>query len=77
MNMKNKNIIESFNLHEELSTRCPNINFSFRGRIKSKRSFLIKTFRTMAENIEKLFPEQIPTDDTEQKKIQEQRNKMQ
>ena len=63
------------NLHEELSTRCPNINFSFRGRIKSKRSFLIKTFRTMAENIEKLFPEQIPTDDTEQKKIQEQRNK--
>ena len=63
------------NLHEELSTRCPNINFSFKGRIKSKRSFLIKTFRTMAENIEKLFPDQYPTNESEQKELQEERSK--
>lgn len=61
------------NLHQELSNRLPNVNFSFKGRIKSKRSFLIKTFRTMAESIEKLFPDQYPTDESEQKELQEQR----
>lgn len=63
------------NLHEELCDRLPNINFSFKGRIKSKRSFLIKSFRTMAESIEKLFPDQYPTDENELKLLQEQRSK--
>ena len=62
-------------LHEELCERLPNINFSFKGRIKSKRSFLIKSYRTMAESIEKLFPDQYPTDENEIKALQEQRSK--
>ena len=63
------------NLHEELCRRLPNVNFSFKGRIKSKRSFLIKSFRTMAESIEKLFPDQYPTDENEMKALQEKRSK--
>lgn len=63
------------NLHEELCRRLPNVNFSFKGRIKSKRSFLIKSFRTMAESIEKLFPDQYPTDEAEMKALQEERSK--
>ena len=63
------------NLHKELSNRLPNINFSFKGRIKSKRSFLIKTFRTMSESIEKLFPDEYPTDENEMKALQEKRSK--
>ena len=63
------------NLHEELCRRLPNINFSFKGRIKSKRSFLIKSFRTMAGSIEKLFPDQYPTDENEMKALQEERSK--
>lgn len=63
------------NLHKELSTKLPNINFSFKGRIKSKRSFLIKSYRMMAESIEKLFPDQYPTDEDERKALQEQRSK--
>ena len=62
------------NLHRELCTRLPNINFSFKGRIKSKRSFLIKSYRTMAESIEKLFPNQYPTDKNELKAFQEKRS---
>lgn len=50
-------------LHKALSRKVPNIHFSFKGRVKSKRSFLIKSFRTMAENIEKLFPDSYPTDE--------------
>ena len=63
------------NLHQEISTRLPNINFSFKSRIKSKRSFLIKSFRTMSESIEKLFPDQYPTDENELKAFQEKRSK--
>lgn len=63
------------NLHEELCNRLPNINFSFKGRIKSKRSFLIKSFRTMAESIEKLFPDQYPSNEDEMKMLQEKRSK--
>ena len=62
-------------LHKELCRRLPNVNFSFKGRIKSKRSFLIKSFRTMAESINKLFPDQYPTDENEMKALQEQRSK--
>lgn len=63
------------NLHQELCNKLPNINFSFKGRIKSKRSFLIKSFRTLAESIEKLFPDQYPADQSELKILQEKRSK--
>ena len=62
-------------LYQELSEKLPNINFSFKGRIKSKRSFLIKSFRTMAESIEKLFPNDYPVDELAQKELQETRSK--
>ena len=42
-------------LHQKISNEKPNINFSFKCRVKSKRSFLIKTFKTLAENVDKLF----------------------
>lgn len=42
-------------LHQSIHDKKPNINFSFKGRIKSKRSFLIKTFRTIAKNINTIF----------------------
>ena len=51
-------------LHHEISTKLPNVNSSFKGRIKSKRSFLIKTFRTMSESIVKLFPDEYPKDES-------------
>ncbi len=63
------------NLHIELSKKLPNINFSFKGRIKSKRSFLIKSFRTMSDSIEKLFPSQYPTDKEQLKAFEEERSK--
>ena len=62
-------------LYQELSEKLPNINFSFKGRIKSKRSFLIKSFRTMAESIEKLFPNDYPVDELARKELQETRSK--
>lgn len=42
-------------LYSFIHNNCPNINFSLRGRFKSKRSFLIKSFCKLAENIEKVF----------------------
>lgn len=56
-------------LHHQLSLEKPNIECSFKGRIKSKRSFFIKTFKTMAENIAKIFPEELPENEEEKEKI--------
>lgn len=61
-------------LHQKISNEKPNINFSFKGRIKSKRSFLIKTFRTIAENIVKIFPNEFPNDPTELEDFLTERN---
>lgn len=55
-------------LHEKICQEKPNIDFYFRARTKSKRSFLIKTFVTIAENIVKLFPDEIPKDPKELEK---------
>ena len=63
------------NLHHEISEKLPNINFSFKGRVKSKRSFLIKSFRTMAEGIERLFPNEYPTNPEEMEKFLNKREK--
>lgn len=62
-------------LHHYISEKLPNIDFSFKGRIKSPRSFLIKTFRTMSENIENLFPDKYPTDPVELQELLEKRDK--
>lgn len=61
-------------LHQEISNKNPNINFYFRGRVKSKRSFLIKTFRTIAENLEEIFPQSLPDDPEKLKKVLEDRD---
>lgn len=62
-------------LHQKISKDKPDINFSFKGRVKSKRSFLIKTFRTIAENIEEIFPDELPEDSEKLKKVSEKREK--
>ncbi len=41
--------------YNKIKLSTPNINFFQRGRIKSKHSFLIKTFTTMADNIINTF----------------------
>lgn len=42
-------------LYKQLRKEHPNISFSLKGRFKSKRSFLIKSFCKLAENITQLF----------------------
>ena len=56
-------------LHQHISSEKPNIECSFKGRIKSKRSFFIKTFKTIAENIVKIFPDELPENEDEKQKI--------
>lgn len=45
----------STEMYNYVKQKKPNANFSLKGRIKSKRSFLIKSFVTMAKNIEAIF----------------------
>lgn len=62
-------------LHEKICQEKPNIDFYFRARTKSKRSFLIKTFVTIAENIVKLFPNELTEDSEELEKVIKERDK--
>lgn len=55
------------NIHSAIRAKKPNVNFSLKGRIKSKRSFLIKSFRTIAENIEAIFSNS--SDDAEKEQL--------
>lgn len=50
---------DSTAMHNAIHTKKPNINFSFKGRIKAKRSTLIKNFVNIAENIESIFSNEI------------------
>ena len=43
------------NIYSEIHENEPNISFSLKGRYKAKRSFFIKTFITMSQNIETIF----------------------
>ena len=51
------------NLYSNLHKQYANINYSLRGRFKSKRSFLIKTYCKLAENIEKIFSTEFKNDE--------------
>lgn len=42
-------------MHQFIHDNKPNVNVSFKGRIKSERSFYIKSFVTMAKNIKSIF----------------------
>ena len=42
-------------MHYFVHEKKPNVNFSFSGRVKPKRSCLIKNYTKIAENIEKIF----------------------
>ena len=61
-------------LHQKISENNPNVNYSFKGRVKSLRSFLIKTFRTIAENIEEIFPSELPKDSEELAEVLKRRD---
>lgn len=42
-------------MHQFIHDKKPNVSISFKGRIKSERSFYIKSFVTMAKNIKAIF----------------------
>lgn len=42
-------------MYHYISEKNPNVNFSLKGRIKSKRSYLIKSYIQLCQNIEKTF----------------------
>lgn len=54
------------NIYKEIQEKEPNISFFLKGRYKAKRSFLTKTFITLAQNIETVFS---PSTDAESRNI--------
>lgn len=56
---------DSTQIHQYLHSKKPNINFSLKGRVKSKRSFLIKSFICIAENIENIFSQATSNEERE------------